>query len=64
VVGISYGPIIVTAHERSGTLTVRCPACFEWHPIERGQLGQIITCPSPGCETRLRINPFVLESRR
>jgi len=63
--GIEYGPVIVTALERDGALTVRCPACFKQHPLlELAQLDEVTTCPRPGCETKLKVNPFVLESPR
>jgi len=64
ILGIELGPLIVTAVDGGAVGILRCPACFEQHPIERNQLGQVITCPGAGCETQLRINPFVLESPR
>ena len=58
--GVESDPIVMTALEREGALTVRC-VCFKRHPIERSQLGQVIPCPSPDCDLQLRINPFVIE---
>ena len=62
LVGIEYGPIIVTAIDHGARPLIRCPACFEQHPLESTQLGQVITCPSADCETQLKINHFVLGS--
>jgi WD40 repeat protein len=59
-VGLKYGPIIVTAAERDGVLTLRCPACWKLHPVTRDQLGTELTCPTPECGLRLRANPFAL----
>ena len=60
MLAIDRGPLIVTANERAGAWPTRCPACFEQQPIERQQLGQLVTCPSQGCETQLEINSFVV----
>src|SRR5271169_1817118 len=60
LVGIAWGPLIVTAHERAGTLTIRCPVPSEQHPVEPRQLGQLLTCPGQGCTEQLRINPFIV----
>jgi WD40 repeat protein len=61
VVGLEYGPIIVTATDRAEGLAVRCPACQQDHPVTQGQLGTVFACPTPGCGLSLRINPFVLQ---
>jgi WD40 repeat protein len=58
---LEYGPLCVTASTGGGTLTIRCPACFEEHPIKRAQLGQVIPCPGASCATQLKINPFVVQ---
>jgi hypothetical protein len=50
--------LIVTAVDRREGFTVHCPVCNQTSPIEEGQLGRVITCPSPGCDRRLKINPF------
>ena len=57
--GISLGPFVVTAIERSQELTLRCPACREVFQVERERLGTDATCPVPACGARLQINPFV-----
>lgn len=63
LVGIEYGPIIVTPADRGQGLTVRCPACQKEHPIQDKQLGHEMTCPTPGCGLRLKINPFTIEMK-
>jgi len=59
LVGISLGPFVVTAIERSRGLTLRCPACRKVFQVERERLGTEVTCPRSACRARLRINPFV-----
>jgi hypothetical protein len=59
-VNIQYGPIIVTAVDFGEGPAVRCPACFEQLPLGEGWLGQEIDCPRPGCEGRMRVNPFIV----
>jgi WD40 repeat protein len=59
-VGITYEPIIVTAVDLGAGPVVRCPACFEQLPLGEGWLGQVIDCPRPGCEGRMRVNPFIV----
>jgi hypothetical protein len=61
LVGISYGPIIVTAVNRERKLEVRCPACQKEHVINEEQLGKQMTCPTPGCGFRLKLNPFTIK---
>jgi WD40 repeat protein len=63
LIGISYGPIIVTAVNRERKLEVRCPACQKDHVIKEEQLGGELTCPTPGCGLRLKINPFTIEMK-
>jgi len=64
LVGIGFGPLVVTAAARGDELTARCPACREAFPIERDSLGTETTCPRPACGTRLRLNPFTLHSAK
>jgi hypothetical protein len=40
---------------------VRCPACQHRFQIEKDSLGSEITCTREGCNTRLRINSFVIQ---
>lgn len=60
LVGVGHGPIVVTAVDRGGGATIRCPACLEPLPLEEGWLGQVIECPRPDCEGRMRVNPLVV----
>jgi sarcosine oxidase gamma subunit len=59
LVGIEYGPIIVTAVDFGDGPKVRCRFCLEHLPLDPGWLGQVIKCPRPGCDGRLRVNPFI-----
>jgi hypothetical protein len=61
LVGVEYGPLIVTAVDRGRTLTVRCPECLEHQPLEERRLGQVVDCERPSCEGRMRVNPFVID---
>ena len=60
LVGIEFSPLIVTATDRVGGLTARCPACLEDVRISQAQLGRETTCPHPGCRRHLRLNPFTI----
>jgi hypothetical protein len=66
LVGVEYGPIIVTPVGRRrrlgrrGTIHLRCPRCRQEHPLDEDRLGAVIDCPTSECELRLRVNPFVL----
>jgi hypothetical protein len=62
MVGIELGPLIITAVDAAGQLTLQCPACSRQIPLKRGQLGELVGCQSPGCETLLRANPFTLQA--
>ena len=57
-----YGPLTVTAADRGEGPAVRCPACRGDIPLDRDGLGSVTPCP--GCETPLRVNPFVLRPWR
>ena len=63
--GRKIKPIYMTAHLHKKRwekkLIIRCPACQQSHPISQGQLGSEITCPTPSCGLRLKINPFTIE---
>jgi hypothetical protein len=61
LVGIGYGPIVVTAVVIGSGPTVRCPGCLEPLPLEKESLGRENECPRRGCEARMRVNPFVVE---
>jgi WD40 repeat protein len=62
LVGIEYGPIIVTAIEAGGPATVRCPKCWQQHLLDDAWRGQVIDCPTPACDLQLRVNPSVAGS--
>ena len=59
LVGIDYGPIVVTAADSGEGLAGRCPTCLEHVPLDLGGLGQEMDCPRAGCDGRMRVNPFV-----
>jgi WD40 repeat protein len=60
--GIEYGPIVVTAIERDGQRTVRCPRCWQNHAVVEASLGQVIDCPTLACDLTLRVNPFIVKA--
>ncbi len=62
LVGVAYGPAIVTAAEEELGIMVRCPACQHRFPIDRAGLGNVIACPQADCGTLVRVNPFVVPS--
>jgi hypothetical protein len=64
IVGIEYGPIIVTAIDLGDGLAARCPACFELLPLGEDTLGTETTCPTQGCSGRMRLNPFAINRPR
>jgi len=64
VLGIAQGRIVVTAVDLGEGPAVRCPVCLERHPLQKAWLGGEIDCPGIACQARLRINPFVVRSRR
>ena len=63
LVGISLGPIVVTAVDLGDGPTVRCPVCFEGHPLEEIWLGRELDCPGSACGARLRVNAFIAGQR-
>ncbi|MBU0491885.1 MAG: hypothetical protein KKA73_09090 [Chloroflexi bacterium] len=58
--GLCYGPLVVTPLDLGQGSVVRCPVCFRFLPLAGRDLGQVMTCPYPGCTGRLRVNPFVV----
>jgi WD40 repeat protein len=58
LIGIEYGPLVVTAIDHGQGPVLRCPACQGEHPLDEAWLGQVIDCRA-GCGTRLCVNPFV-----
>jgi hypothetical protein len=61
LVGIDLGSLVVTAAVHDHELTVRCPACHHRFRLEENSLGTEISCPQEGCNTRLKLNPFVIK---
>jgi hypothetical protein len=61
LVGIEYGPIVVTAADlgKGAGPALRCPRCFRLHPLDDAWLGEVIECPTPDCGLSLRVNPSV-----
>ncbi len=64
LVGIEYGPIIVTTSHGGTGPTLRCPACHGIFPLEQSWLGAEMTCPNRECGTPLRVNPFIAGLQR
>ena len=64
LVGIEYGPIVVTAMDRGEGPALRCPACWQEHSLDERWLGTVIDCPTPSCDLQLRVNPFVIRRAR
>jgi hypothetical protein len=62
--GVEQGPIIVTPSRKINELYFRCPACQQEQAIVEEQPGHEMTCPTPGCGLRLKLNPFVIEMNR
>jgi WD40 repeat protein len=60
LVGITLGPLVVTAVDLSNGPVVRCPVCLQHHPLQEAWLGSELECPGPDCRARLRVNPFVV----
>ena len=61
LIGVEYGPIIITAYQDGQDLVFQCPNCHQKHPIKKEQLGSELNCPALICELRMKINPFVIE---
>jgi ssDNA-binding Zn-finger/Zn-ribbon topoisomerase 1 len=61
IVGLKYRPIIVTSSESADGIEVRCPVCNKISPIKKNELDSEITCPQEGCNTQLKVNPFVIQ---
>jgi hypothetical protein len=59
--GIPYGPIVVTAFRKYLSLEARCPACQHGFSLEEDKLGSEVTCPNPGCSTRMKVNPSIIQ---
>jgi WD40 repeat protein len=64
VVGVEYGPIVVTPIDRGEGATLSCPKCWRVHSVEKAWRGSTIDCPTLSCDLRLRVNPFVVRTAR
>ena len=62
LIGIEYGPIIVTAANNGEGLAVSCPSCRRHHPVTPGDLATELKCPTPGCGLHLRLNPLTISA--
>jgi len=59
----SYGPLVVAAVDHGGGPEARCHACQQAWSVAPEHLGQVVECPTPGCDQVLRLNPFVIDLR-
>lgn len=64
LVGLGYGPIVVTPVDHGHGPAVTCPACREEVPLPSGASSEVVSCPRGGCRLGLRPNPFVLAGHR
>jgi len=62
LVGIDYGPLVVTAVDLGEGPMVRCPDCRGTYPLQADWLGRSIPCCREGCAAALRINRHVAGS--
>ncbi|HUP21040.1 MAG TPA: WD40 repeat domain-containing protein [Gemmatimonadota bacterium] len=59
LVGMDYGPLVVTPADYGAGPVLRCPACGREDSLDPGWLGSARVCPGAGCGRPLRVNPFV-----
>ena len=60
LVGVTMGPLVVTAVDLHDGPVIRCPVCFERYALQQDWLGREMNCPASACHARLRVNPFVV----
>jgi WD40 repeat protein len=60
LMGVEYGPLIVTAVDFGEGFVVRCPVCWVAWPLDESWLGRMIECPGEDCTVRLNVNSFVV----
>jgi WD40 repeat protein len=60
LVAVTYGPIVVTAHDQGNVPIIRCPACHDEQALDHSALGAVVRCKRPGCSVNCRVNPFVI----
>jgi hypothetical protein len=63
LVGITLGPLEVTAIDLGNGPAVSCPACLKRHALQETWLGRELECPGTACNARLRVNPFIAGRR-
>jgi WD40 repeat protein len=61
---LQYGPIIVTAFQVELGFEILCPTCQHRFRIAEDQLGSETTCLRAGCNTQLKINPFIIHHNK
>jgi hypothetical protein len=65
LVGVDYGPLVITAvdaDDRPGDPVILCPKCRTLLPESQRLLGSTLACPGSACDVKLQINPFVASS--
>ena len=53
-------PLIVTAVDSGAGFSVYYPVCNKTSSLRKESLDTEITCPREDCNTRLKVNPFVI----
>jgi WD40 repeat protein len=64
LVGLDYGPIVVTPVDHGSGSTATCPACRQDVPLGSGSAGEVVACPGRSCGLLLRPNGFALAGRQ
>jgi hypothetical protein len=59
LVGIDFGPLVVTAAVHDHEMRVRCPTCQHRFPVEEEQRGSEMSYPD--CGRALRLHLFTIE---
>ncbi|MEU6231243.1 tetratricopeptide repeat protein [Streptomyces sp. NPDC047042] len=59
LVGLDFGPVVVTAYEADGALLMRCPACHFNSPVTENALGNGLACPA--CNMPVRLSKAILQ---
>lgn len=63
LVGIDYGPLIVTAVDLGDGLEIRCYHCSRMIPWDEDYRDKAMACPLVGCGGPLKVNPVVVGER-
>ncbi|MGH3033970.1 MAG: WD40 repeat domain-containing protein [Gaiellaceae bacterium] len=64
LVGIEYGPIVVSAVDTGAGPKLRCPGCWQMFSLDDAWLGHVMDCPTPSCDRSLGVNPFIVKRGR